>query len=166
MTDIADLEGLFEPVDEGWPPVVEREPMKCVRHRWVAWIDPEIGPAHKCRRCNIARDDTRVRRGRTSRNRGNAFEREVAAKLGGRRVGQFGDKVDVEVPGWLRVQCKNGGTYPERLDGWLRAIPFQADLLRAVVLGDAPGSAGKRRSLIVLDLDEFASWYASGRKEP
>jgi hypothetical protein len=160
MTDLDDLP--FEPDDSAEHRVVvlERAPRKCVRHTWEAWVDPEIGPAYRCRRCLIARDDTRVRRGRTSRSRGNAYEREVAAKLGGVRKGQFGDKVDVEVPGWIRVQCKNGGAYPERLDGWLRAIPTQADLLRAVVIGDAPGPGGRRRSLIVLDLEEFAKWYA------
>lgn len=103
----------------------------------------------------------RSRAGLNARLRGNAFEREVARKLGGKRVGHFGTKVDVEVPGWLRVQCKNGTAYPERLDGWLRAIPAQADMLRAVVLGDAPGSAHRRRTLIVLDFDEFVGWYAA-----
>jgi hypothetical protein len=101
----------------------------------------------------------KARRGRTARARGNAYEREVAAKLGGRRVGQYGDKVDVDVPGYLRVQCKNGVAYPRRLDAWLRAIPVEAGLLRAVVLGDAPGSSGKRRSLIVFDLDEWSMWH-------
>jgi hypothetical protein len=104
-------------------------------------------------------DPVKARRGRTARARGNAYEREVAHKLGGRRVGQYGDKVDVDVPGYLRVQCKNGVRYPKTLDGWLRAIPVEAGLLRAVVLGDAPGSSGKRRSLIVFDLDEWAMWH-------
>jgi hypothetical protein len=107
-------------------------------------------------------DPVKARRGRTARARGNAYEREVAAKLGGRRVGQYGDKVDVDVPGYLRVQCKNGVRYPKTLDGWLRAIPVEAGLLRAVVLGDAPGSSGKRRSLIVFDLDEWAMWHGPG----
>lgn len=101
----------------------------------------------------------RSRRGKTARARGNAFEREVAAKLGGRRVGQYGDKVDVDVPGCLRVQCKNGAAYSERLDAWLRAIPVEAGLLRAVVLGDAPGPGRKRRAIIVFDLDEYAAWH-------
>jgi hypothetical protein len=104
-------------------------------------------------------DPERARRGRTARARGNAFEREVAAKLGGRRVGQYGDKVDVDVPGYLRVQCKNGAAYSERLDAWLRAIPVEAGILRAVVLGDAPGPGRKRRAIIVFDLDEYAAWH-------
>jgi hypothetical protein len=104
------------------------------------------------------------RRGKSARRRGNTYELEVARILGGKRVGMYGDKVDVLVPGWLAVQCKNGGAYPERLDGWLRAIPHDGRLLRALVIGDAPGPGRKRRSLIVLDLAEFAAWY--GSEEP
>lgn len=102
----------------------------------------------------------RAKRGLNARLRGNAFEREVARKLGGKRVGQYGEKVDVEVPGWIRVQCKNGLSYPARLDAWLRAIPVTEGLLRAVVTGDAPGAGNRRRTLITFDLDEFARWYA------
>ena len=152
------------PVDD--PTAIEREPRKCRRHVWVhkggPGVVPEWDGTTRCLRCDKVRDEAAVRRGRTSRNRGNAYEREVAAKLGGRRVGQYGDKVDVEVPGWLRVQTKNGTAYPARIDGWLRAIPAQADLLRAVVIGDAPGPGGKRRSLIILDLDEFCAFYGKG----
>jgi hypothetical protein len=141
-----------------WPPVapddmaLERKPRRCL-HPKFRRVDGVCGS------CGKALDPTVSRRGRTSRNRGNAFEREVAAKLGGRRVGQYGDSVDVDVPGWLRVQCKNGAGYPERLDRWLRAIPVQAGLLRAVVTGDAPGPGTRRRTLITLDLEEFVSWY-------
>lgn len=146
-------------------PVVET-PRKH-RHVWVGVLIADLEtPAGRygwsCSRCGAVRDETRARRGKTARNRGNRYELEVAEKLGGRRVGMYGDQVDVEVPGWLRVQCKNGGAYPALLDRWLRAIPVQADLLRAVVVGDAPGPGHQRRSLIVLDLEEFASWYAKG----
>lgn len=104
----------------------------------------------------------RVKRGLNARRRGNSFEREVAAKLGGRRVGHFGGKVDVEVPGYLKVQTKNGGAYPALLDRWLRAVPVQAGELRAVVVGDAPGPGTKRRSLIVFDLSEFCAYHGKG----
>jgi hypothetical protein len=168
VTDLDDIP--FQP-DDDWPPavVVEREPRKCRRHEWVVNSSWNGGPTDEppivqCVRCNAIRDEARARRGKTSRNRGNAYEREVAAILGGRRVGQYGDQVDVEVPDWLRVQCKNGGAYPALLDRWLRAIPVQADLLRAVVIGDAPGPGTRRRSLIVLDLGEFASWYAGAKR--
>lgn len=154
-------------LDDYWPPVEPREaPETPRRHRhvWVRWTIDDNGVMTTKTVCEahaipVVRDEARARRGKTSRNRGNAYEREVAAKLGGRRVGQYGDQVDVDVPGYLRVQTKNGGTYPRLIDRWLRAIPIEAGLLRAVVLGDAPGPGTRRRSLIVFDLDEYAMWH-------
>lgn len=166
--ELDDLDLFSEPDDsaEQRVVVVEREPRKCKRHQWsvvpIGWAT-EMQAELRCRRCGKVRDEARVRRGKTSRNRGNAFEREVAAKLGGRRVGQYGDQVDVDVPGYMRIQTKNGGTYPRLIDRWLRAIPVEAGLLRAVVLGDAPGPGTRRRSLIVMDLDEFAAWHGGTR---
>ena len=109
-------------------------------------------------RSMAAPDPERSRRGRSARNRGNAFEREVAKRLGARRVGQYGGSDDVSAD-WVSVQCKVGGYYPERIDGWLRALPANAGQLRAVVLGDAPGPGRRRRSLIVIDLDDFVAWF-------
>jgi len=102
--------------------------------------------------------DERASRGRRSRNRGNAYERDVARRLGAQRVGQYGTKTDVEAD-WIAVQTKVGAAYPERLDGWLRAIPSRDGQLRALVVGDAPGPGHRRRELIVLDLSEFLLWY-------
>ncbi len=100
----------------------------------------------------------RSRRGRTARQRGNAFEREVAKRLGAQRVGQFGGKQDVANE-WIAVQCKVGKSYPERLDGWLRSIPVKGDQLAALVVGDSPGAGTRRRAMIVLDLDDFIAWF-------
>ena len=105
----------------------------------------------------------RSRRGRTARSRGNAFEREVAKRLGAARVGQFGGKQDVANE-WIAVQCKVGKSYPERLDGWLRSIPVKGDQLAALVVGDSPGAGGRRRTMIVLDLDDFVQWF--GKDQP
>ena len=105
-----------------------------------------------------------TRRGRAARNRGNAYERSVAERLGARRVGQYGGKADVEAD-WIAVQCKVGSAYPERLDGWLRALPCRAGQLRALVIGDAPGPGRKRRELIVLDLADFIDWYGGRADE-
>ena len=99
-----------------------------------------------------------ARRGRTNRNRGNAYEREIAKRLGAVRVGQYGGAEDVSNE-WLVVQCKVGKSYPERLDGWLRRLPAKADQLRILVLGDAPGPGHKRRELVVMDLDDFIAWF-------
>ena len=100
----------------------------------------------------------RRRRGRTARARGNAFEREVAKRLGAARVGQFGGKQDVANE-WIAVQCKVGKSYPERLDGWLRSVPVKGDQLAALGVGDSPGAGARRRTMIVLDLDDFIAWF-------
>ena len=99
----------------------------------------------------------KAKRGRSARSRGNAYEREVAKKLGGERVGQYGGPEDVRVD-WMNVQVKNGGAFPERIWSWLNALP-RDHRLRAVVIGDAPGPGTKRRNVIVLDLDDFADWF-------
>lgn len=98
------------------------------------------------------------RRGRTARQRGNAFEREVAARLGAKRVGQYGGKTDVAAD-WIAIQCKVGKSYPERLDNWLRSITVKGDQLAALVVGDSPGAGKRRRTMIILDLDDFVAWF-------
>ena len=126
------------------------------RHRWDGY------PIAQCLICEQPRNPAASRRGKSARNRGNAFEREVAAALGVRRVGQYGSPTDVE-GNWIAVQCKVGTAFPERLWGWLPAA--RGDQLRAIVVGDAPGSSGKRRVLIALDFAEFCSWFGGGRDE-
>lgn len=107
----------------------------------------------------------RSRRGKRARNRGNSYEREIAAKLNGKRVGQYGGKADVSAD-WIAVQCKVGKSYPNRMDGWLRAIPVKADQLAALVMGDSPGPGVRRRNLIIIDLDDFIAWFGkTGKNE-
>ena len=69
-------------------------------------------------------DPAKSRRGRTARARGNAYEREVARLLNGTRIGWAGGPTDVAT-GVYDIQCKVGGSYPERIDGWLRKVPFR-----------------------------------------
>jgi hypothetical protein len=129
------------------------------RHVWVlrAAALGEPMPTY-CRSCGALRDEARAKRGKSARNRGNQFERDVAKRLGVRRVGQYGGADDVKGD-WISVQCKVGTYYPERIDGWLRALPADAGQLRAVVIGDAPGTGGRRRTLVVLDFDDFVDWF-------
>jgi hypothetical protein len=104
----------------------------------------------------------RASRGKRARQRGNAFEREVASKLNGKRTGMFGGKNDVEA-GHFVIQCKVGLSYPERLDKWLRELAPKADQLGILVVGDSPGAGVKRRALVVIDFDDFIAWY--GKEE-
>jgi len=95
------------------------------------------------------------KRGRRARNKGNAFEREVAAKIGGVRCGHLGGKIDAQAD-WIAVQCKMGnGSYSERYDGWLRSVNGNANQISALVVGDAPGPGTRRRTMIVLDFEDF-----------
>ena len=104
----------------------------------------------------------RSRRGRTARARGNSFEREVAARLNGKRTGMYGGKNDVEA-GYFVIQCKVGLSYPERLDKWLRELNPKADQLAVLVVGDSPGAGKRRRALAVIDFDDFVQHY--GKEE-
>lgn len=105
------------------------------------------------------------RRGRSSRRRGNDFERDVARELGVARVGQFGTKADV-AGDWIAAQCKVGaGAYSERYDGWLRSVPVHAGQLRALIVGDTPALGHARRRMVVLDFDDFVEWFGKVAKE-
>jgi hypothetical protein len=97
----------------------------------------------------------KAKRGKRARNKGNSFEREVAEKIGCVRVGQYGGKTDVQSD-WIAIQCKVGnGSYSERYDGWLRSVNGNATQISALVVGDAPGPGTKRRTMIILDFEDF-----------
>lgn len=137
------------------------------RHRWdriVGQDRPWPEPLSSACACGAIKDPAKSRRGRTSRRRGNDYERSIAARLGISRVGQYGAKPDVQGE-WIVIQAKCGGAFPERLWKWLEELPHDASRLRAVVIGDAPGPGTKRREVIVLDLADFVSWFG-GRETP
>ena len=100
----------------------------------------------------------RSSRGKRARQRGNSFEREVAARLNGKRTGMYGGKNDVEA-GYFVIQCKVGLSYPERLDKWLRELNPKADQLAVLVVGDSPGAGTRRRALAIIDFDDFVQHY-------
>lgn len=106
----------------------------------------------------------RASRGKRARQRGNAFEREVASKLNGKRTGMYGGKNDVEA-GHFVIQCKVGLSYPERLDKWLRELNPKADQLGILVVGDSPGAGVKRRALAIIDFDDFIAWYGKEKQD-
>jgi hypothetical protein len=99
-------------------------------------------------------DTDRSRRGRANRRRGNDWERSLAAELGGRRVGQYGDPADVLTP-LLAVQAKCGRAFSERYWGWLSAIPRTGDRVPVLIVGDAPGPGHRRRAFVVIELGDF-----------
>ena len=146
MTD--ELPFTIPPADPTRP---ERLSRKCGRHAWYG---------SSCSRCGRVRDATVSRRNRNNGKRGRSDELRVARILGGNKLGQLGLPWDVEIPGYLRVQCKQLDSWPSiaKVLEWLDAIPVGRDL-RAVTLADTPGPGGRTRRLIVLDLEEYARWH-------
>lgn len=100
----------------------------------------------------------RASRGKRARQRGNAFEREVASRLNGKRTGMYGGKDDVQAGAFV-IQCKVGLSYPERLDKWLRELNPKADQLGVLVVGDSPGAGKRRRALAIIDFEDFVQWF-------
>jgi hypothetical protein len=147
----------------------ERPPRVCRRHDW--WRDPAdirydvsglegtpVWGYEKCRRCGVLRDPEKARRGRTNRSRGNAIEREVGKLLGLRRVGQFGGPDDLSGE-LFAVQVKSGGSFPERLWTWLRAVPTNAGQTPLLVVTDAPGPGHRRRAVVVVALEDWIALH-------
>jgi hypothetical protein len=94
------------------------------------------------------------RRGRLNRSRGNAFEREVAHKFGGKRVGQYGGPDDVATDRF-NIQAKCGQMFSEKYWRWLQAVPVKAGYIPLLVVGDAPGAGHKRRVFVVIEEHDF-----------
>jgi hypothetical protein len=94
------------------------------------------------------------RRGRLNRSRGNAFEREVAHKFGGKRVGQYGGPDDVATDRFS-IQAKCGQMFSEKYWRWLQAVPVKAGHIPLLVVGDAPGAGHKRRVFVVIEEHDF-----------
>lgn len=136
-------------------------PRRCRRHSWHM-----VEGIERCRGCAQQKDAKASRRGRTNRARGNQIERDVCRRLGIARRGHYGGPDDGGDAGdWITVQVKSGGAFSERLWGLLAALPERADQLRAVVVTDAPGPGHRRRAMVILDLEQFADWYATPRDQ-
>jgi len=136
---------------------------KCRRHMYavdgLTEIDSFDGQP-VCARCGKVKDATTSKRNKNNGKRGRSDELRVARILGGNKLGQLGLPWDVEIPGYLRVQCKQLDTWPSiaKVIEWLDAIPGGHEL-RAVTLADTPGAGGRTRRLIVMELEEYARWH-------
>jgi|GEM_PF-3409828 len=106
-------------------------------------------------------DPAKSRRGRNARQRGNSWERTIAADLvaaglDGKRIGQAGGKTDVSVTGAWIIQAKKGrGAISQRQWDWLMQLSPRAGERRALALSDAPGVGTKSRRLVVIEYETF-----------
>lgn len=141
-----------------WPPPEpsHAEPRKCLHPRRDRRPLEDGGTS--CGRCGKAIAAEASRRGRTSRSRGNAIEREVGKRLGLRRVGQYGGPDDLAGE-MFAVQVKSGGSFPEKFWRWIKAVPSNASQTPLLVVTDAPGPGYRRRAVVVLDLDDWISLH-------
>ena len=158
MNDLADY----------WPPVAPDDrvlrPRKCRRHVWnpEVIIDGEFVRA--CERCGRPYDETRARRGKSSRRLGHDGERRSEKRYGWRKVGEFGGITDLE--GTLAVVQQKTSR---------RAPPLRWKSIFAAL----EGRAGGRIPLVLLsfvkagvDTEDFIvirgrDWLAlHGRDEP
>ena len=157
MTDLDSL-----PFDYPSEPNLGAAPPKSCIHPRQLRRQFEGGVA--CGRCGKELDPERQARGRRARNRGNSIERQMAARLGLRRVGQYGGPDDL-AGDLFAAQVKSGLSFPERLWKWLKQVPTKAGQTALLVVTDAPGPGRRRRALVILDLDEWAALHGRDSDE-
>lgn len=164
MTTLDDLDLM----DAATTPTGVGSSRKCRRHRWewTTWMDDSrvVTMMEWCAYCRKRKDPIASRRGRTNRSRGNAVEREIGHRLGLRRVGQYGGPDDLSGE-MFAAQVKSGGAFPERLWGWLRAVPVTAGQTALLVVANAPGSGVKRRAVVVLSVEDWIALHGPTEKE-
>jgi hypothetical protein len=138
---------------------------KCKRHDWarteVRLLDEWVED-FRCIRCGAIRDLSRSVRGKSARRRGNDYERELAARLGGTKVGHHGGPEDV-VTSRLVIQSKVRAAFPEWMWSELVKLPRAGGRTPVLVVAEGKPAAGqKRRALAVLSLDDFRDLHGDG----
>ena len=114
-----------------------------------------------CDLCGITRADyeARQRRGRLNRTRGNRIQRERNQALGIRNLAGNTPSLD-GVSALFATESKSGGAFPERLWRWLKGVKLiTADQVAILIVTDAPGSARKARSIVVVDYEDWRSLH-------
>jgi hypothetical protein len=161
-----------------WPANLQWASVTPKKHRHSWWMPPVVGPEASrygfgangpiCRICEKPRDEQLTKRGLNNRSRGNAIEREIAHKLGLKRVGMYGGPDDIGSAAQPFIgQVKSGKSFPERLYRWLKALPSNANQTPILVMTDAPGPGIRRRALVIVTLEDWISLHGPiGAEEP
>jgi hypothetical protein len=139
------------------------------RHRWVrirfVFEQPDAVPQHACR-CGAIQDAAATRKGRSSRNRGNRRELEVARALGGEKVGQFGGPEDVRA-GMFVIQSKVRAAFPTWMTAELDKLPRTGGRIPVLVVtgpaGLVPGDRRRRPAIAVVHLSDWADLHGDER---
>lgn len=88
-------------------------------------------------------------------------ERDVAAALGGRRVGPTGGEGPDVDGGWIVAECKHRARVPAWLALALRRIRNQAGPSRLGVLVVHPAGAGDAETWVVCALCDWKDWFGA-----
>jgi hypothetical protein len=130
------------------------------KHRHVWYRSGLVDVCVSCRRIRTPEDLVTSKRGRNNRSRGNAIEREIAHKLGLKRVGMYGGPDDIGSAAQPFIgQVKSGKSFPERLYRWLKALPSNANQTPILVMTDAPGPGTRRRALVIVTLEDWIALH-------
>lgn len=134
------------------------------RHQWERVVVTEGGEQTyrgplTCSRCGVVKDEARSRRGKSARQRGNAYERELAKKLGGKRTGMYGGPDDVTVSDLFVIQSKVRKAWPQWMADELAKLPRTGGRVPLLVVANAPGSSGRRKALVVVELGDWISLH-------
>jgi hypothetical protein len=109
----SDLDRLpFDQPEAAGPSLTGAAPRKCRRHTWIRTVVIATGEdAISCARCPAIRDETRARRGKSSRRLGADGERRSEKRYGWRKTGEFGG-IDDLVGRMFIVQQKTTRSLP------------------------------------------------------
>lgn len=162
MTDLSDLDLM----DATTPPTVNVSTKRCYRHDWAnrqVRIEDGVGYFELvCDRCGKVRDEAVVRRNRNNRQRGGAFERTVAKKLGGRKTGPLGGRDDVMVGEFAAIQTKRAARF-----SLTEARTYLADLRRTyptrvpLVVHALPGERG---GVVILAFEDWEALHGAEKE--
>jgi len=99
MTDLDDLLGANPAAPES-AVSVGVTPRRCRPHVWVHHESVEDGRWARCARCSQPQDPIRSRLGKSARRLGHDQERRIERVYGARKVGEFGDPIDLMGATW------------------------------------------------------------------
>jgi len=143
---------------------VVRSDRRCRRHQWVERGTLHVIDGHAtditsdgwyCLRCRVERDPVRSRRGKSASRRGKDYERTLAQRLGGVKVGHHGGPEDVRA-GMFSVQSKVKKAFPEWQWDELVKLPRTGGRIPLLVVAKA---GAPKHAIVVLSLDDWVDLH-------
>lgn len=131
------------------------EPRRCKRHAWFWPAGSDVtGEGERCRFCGRERDPVRSRRGKSAARFGKDQERRIERVYGPRKVGEYGDAIDL-LGATFKWQSKATHAAPPR---WLVSVDSPVvHRPSRTVLGAAEAMMPLRPDLDPLVITSFVS---------